>query len=81
MWLVGTPSDGMCYQKRNTAQSSRRATYIICRHTCYTISQRPFGHITLVGYIPLKYYIYVHLEISVVFATIVMVFYKNVDKI
>jgi len=40
-----------------TAQSSRRATYTICRHIYYTISQGPFGHITLVGYIPIKYYI------------------------
>ena len=32
-----------------TAQSSRRATYAICYHT---ISQKPFGHINLIGYIP-----------------------------
>jgi len=41
-----------------TALSSRCATYIICRHTYHTISQRSFGRITLVGYIPLKYRTY-----------------------
>jgi len=31
-------------------------TCTISRHTHHNISQRPFGNITLVDYIPLKYY-------------------------
>ena len=40
------------------AQSSWRATYTIHCHTHHTISQTQCGHITLIGYIPLKYYTY-----------------------
>jgi len=29
--------------------------YTICCHTYHTILQRPFSHITLAGYIPIKY--------------------------
>jgi hypothetical protein len=69
MWIAGMPSDGMCYHK-HTMPSLANMLHIryqcpalptcyiygtICHHTYHNISQRPFGHITLVGYIPLKY--------------------------
>jgi hypothetical protein len=38
-----------------TAQSSQHATCAICCHTYHTISERPFGYITLIGYMSLKY--------------------------
>jgi hypothetical protein len=57
MWIAGMPSDGMCYHK-HTMPSLANMLHIpsVIKHY-HNISQRPFGHIILVGYIPLKYYI------------------------
>jgi len=52
MWIAGKPPDAMCCHIHTyTVQSSLRVTYAVCHHPCHTISQSPFGHITLVGYI------------------------------
>ena len=55
MWIAGTPSDGMCYHQRTLPSVPDMLHMPSVNHT---ISQRLFGHITLVGYIPLKYYTY-----------------------
>jgi uncharacterized Fe-S center protein len=55
MWIAGSPSDAVCYHK-HTLLSLPDVLHISCCHTYHIISQRPFGIITLIDCIPLKYY-------------------------